>query len=714
MQRFATIFLALPLILAAGKKPITIDTLMDAGDRSERAGPPVWSPTGKEFAFEKGGRLWLYDLGARKPQELLDLAELDKTAVKLPEGEAFDWQNRRVSESSFAWDQSGEQLLITSAGDLFLFHKVSRKWDQLTATSVAERDAKLSPDGKRVAFRRSHDLYTLEVASKAVTRLTDDGSATLLNGELDWVYPEELNLGTAFWWSGDSQHIAYLQFDVSHEFIYPQIDLTHLRAQAEPEHYPQAGTPNADVRVGIVAATGGATRWLDLGETRGSLLARVHWTPDSSAIVVHRLNRVQNHLDLLRADSQTGQVRTLLSEADPYWINLGDFRFLEDGRFLLSSERDGFRHLYLYSADGKDAKRLTQGQWEVSAVSGVDEKQKLVYFVATEASPLERHLYAAPLIGGNLKRITQQPGTHAISMAPDQLTFIDTFSSLTNPTQQTIHSIDGRPIAVFREADRKLLNDHELLPTEITTLSTSDGAKLYAKLIKPANFDPARKYPAIVMVYGGPGAQSVRNSWPGANWDQVLAARGFVIWQVDNRGSTGRGHAFETPLYRRLGKTELADQLEGVRHLISMGFVDPARIGIYGWSYGGYMTLYSLLNSPATFRAGIAGAPVTSWLNYDTVYTERYLGLPSENAAGYRESSAIEYSANLKARLLMVHNIEDDNVLFQNTLQMAARLEKEDRLFEMIVYPQKSHGVSGPVRRSLLEKTTAFFEENLR
>jgi len=714
MQRFFTIFLALPLLLAAAKKPITIDTLMDAGDRSERAGPPVWSPTGKEFAYEKGGKLWLYDIGARKPQELLDLAELNKTAVKPPEDETFDWQNRRVSESSFAWDKTGERLLITSAGDLFLLDKATRKWDQLTATSLPERDAKLSPDGKRVAFRRGHDLYTLEVASKTVTRLTDDGSATLLNGELDWVYPEELNLGTAFWWSGDSQRIAYLQFDVSHEFIYPQIDLTHLRAQAEPEHYPQAGTPNADVRVGIVAPTGGATRWIDLGETRGSLLARVHWTPDSSAIVVHHLNRVQNHLDLLRADAQTGQVRPLLSETDPYWINLGDFRFLEDGRFLLSSERDGFRHLYLYSSDGKDARRLTQGQWEVSAVSGVDEKQKLVYFVATEASPLERHLYAASLSGGNLKRITQQPGTHSISMAPDQLTFIDTFSSLTSPTQQTIHSIDGRSVAVFREADRKLLDDHELLPTEITSLSTNDGVKLYAKLIKPANFDPARKYPAIVMVYGGPGAQSVRNAWSGANWDQVLAARGFVVWQVDNRGSTGRGHAFETPLYRRLGKTELADQLEGVRHLISLGFVDPARIGIYGWSYGGYMTLYSLLNSPGTFRAGIAGAPVTSWFNYDTIYTERYLGLPSENADGYKKSSAIEYAPNLKARLLIVHNVEDDNVLFQNTLQMAARLEKENKLFDMIVYPQKSHGVSGPIRRNLLEKTTNFFEETLR
>lgn len=712
-QRCLTLCLVLPGLLSGAKKPITIDTMMESSG-GERSGAPVWSPTGKEFAYQKSGKLWLYDIAARKPAELLDLSDLDKAAIKPLEEEGFDWQNRRVSESSFAWDKTGEQLLISSGGDLFLFHKGSRKWDQLTATSIAERDPKLSPDGKRVAFRRGHDLYTLEIDSKTVTRLTGDGSATLLNGELNWVYPEELSLSTAFWWSGDSKHIAYLQFDTSHEFVYPQIDLTHLRGLAEPERYPQAGTPNAEVRLGVVAPSGGATRWIDLGETRNALLARVHWTPDSSAIVVHRLNRVQDHLDLLRIDAQAGAVRVLLSESDPKWINLGDFRFLEDGRFLLSSERDGFRHLYLYSADGKDSKRLTQGPWEVSGVAGVDERQGLVYFVSTEASPLERHLYVTSLNGRNPIRITHQAGTHAISMAPGQQYFLDTFSSLRDPSRQTINAVDGREIAAFREADHKLLDEYEVLPTEITSLATSDGVKLYAKLIKPANFDPSRKYPAIVMVYGGPGAQSVRNAWAGANWDQVLAARGFVVWQVDNRGSTGRGHAFETPLYRRLGKTELADQLDGVKHLVSLGFVDPARIGIYGWSYGGFMTLYSLLNAPDTFRAGIAGAPVTSWRNYDTIYTERYLGLPSENADGYEKSSAIQYAANLKAKLLIVHNIEDDNVLFQNTMQMAAKLEGENKLFDMILYPQKSHGVTGPMRRSLLEKTTEFFEQSLR
>jgi dipeptidyl-peptidase-4 len=284
---------------------------------------------------------------------------------------------------------------------------------------------------------------------------------------------------------------------------------------------------------------------------------------------------------------------------------------------------------------------------------------------------------------------------------------------MTTPPRRTLHTIDGAEWSIYREADRKLQDEYNLLPSEIVQVKASDGTQLYARLIKPANFHAGQKYPAIVMVYGGPGAQSVRNSWSGATWDQALAHRGFVIWQLDNRGAAGRGHAFESALYRRLGEKELADQREGVRQLIAQGFVDPARIGIYGWSYGGFMTLYSLLNAPDVFKAGIAGAPVTDWHNYDTIYTERYLGLPGENAEGYRLSSDVSYADKLKAKLLIVHNIEDDNVLFQNTLQMSDALERAGKLFTMVIYPQKSHGVGGPVRKHLLEVTTEFFEKNL-
>jgi dipeptidyl-peptidase 4 len=707
---------ACALALCAQKKPITIDTLMESpGGRRDSGGAPVWAPDGAHFAYLKGKQILLYDVAAKAEKELLSLEPLDKAATPIPEAQRFDWQNRRVSESSFEWSDSGKELLISEGGDLFLFHLDSSKWDQLTATAEPERDPKFSPDATQVAFRRGHDLYTIDIATRNVTRLTDDGGPTLLNGELDWVYPEELDLSTAYWWAPDSKHIAYMQFDTAREMSYPQVSLLGVRAIMEPEHFPQAGTANADVHVGVVSAKGGNTRWMDLGETRGYLIPRVYWTPDSTRLAIERMNRVQNQMDLMLADTSTGSARTILHESDPHWINTTDlFRFLSNGQFIWGSERDGFKHLYLYDLDGKQRKRLTEGQWEVERIAGLNEARQTLYFVSSETSPLERQLYSIKLNGKDRTRISQGAGTHSVSMSPTAEYYMDTFSSLTEPSRKTLHNSAGAEWAVYREANHKLTDEHELLPTEIVNFKTSDGTLLYARLIKPANFRAGEKYPAVVMIYGGPGAQSVNNAWSGATWDQVLAARGFVIWQVDNRGSAGRGHAFETPIYHRMGKVELADQLEGIQHLISLGFVDPKRVGMYGWSYGGYMTLYSLLNAPEVFRAGIAGAPVTNWRNYDTIYTERYLGLPAENPGGYEASSAVEYAAKLQATLLMVHNIEDDNVLFQNTMQMVDAFERAGKLFDMVIYPQKSHGVGGPVRRQLLEKTTEFFEKNLK
>jgi dipeptidyl-peptidase-4 len=433
-------------------------------------------------------------------------------------------------------------------------------------------------------------------------------------------------------------------------------------------------------------------------------------------LLIERMNRLQNRLDLLLADAEGGASHSILSESDPYWINQNDlFHFVGKDQFLWGSERDGFRHLYLYSLEGQQRKRLTEGDWEVTGVAGIDESHQKVYFLSTEASPLDRELYSVKLNGKDRTRITRETGTHDVSMGPTAEYYLDTFSSLTVPSRSELYSIAGEKWSGFR-APKAFTDEYALQPSEIVQVKAQDGKLLYGRLIKPANFHAGEKYPAVVVVYGGPGVQDVTNSWGGPDWDrmQVLAARGFVIWELDNRGSAGRGHAFETPLFRRFGKTELADQLEGVRYLLAQGFVDPARVGIYGWSYGGFMTLYSLLNAPDVFRAGIAGAPVTNWRNYDTIYTERYLGLPAENAEGYRASSPVSYAANLKSKLLIVHNIEDDNVLFQNTVQITDALEQAGKLFDLSIYTGKSHGVTGPVRKQLLETITDFFEKNLK
>ncbi len=698
------------------KRPVSIEAASaPAGGARDRFGAPIWAPNGTRFAYLDGKNLMLYDAASGARSELVSLEPLEKMAVKPPAPAQFQFVNRGVSTERIQWSTDGKSLLVAENGDLFDYAIPTKKWTQLTATSEPEQDPRLSPDGKRVGFLRGSDLYTLELSTKRVTRLTRDGSATLWNGRPDWVYPEELALGRAFWWAPDSSKITYLQFDIGRELIQPQMDLLPARAVFEPQRYPKAGTNNADVRVGVVAAEGGETRWLNIGETRDMLLARLTWLPDSERLAVQSLNRVQNHLQLLLIHAASDTSRTLLEESDPWWINVHDaLRFLpKSNQFLWASERSGFRHLYLYSMDGKMLKQLTGGEWEVSSVAGVNESARTIYFVSTEASPLERQLYSVSFDGGARRRLTSAAGTHAIAMSPTAAFYQDSHSSAVQPLRRTIHDSSGKEHSVFREADSKVQEMYELLPTEIVKVPAEDGTTLYARLIKPAKFDPAKKYPAIVMIYGGPHTQTVTDAWSGASFNQAMAHRGFVIWQLDNRGSSGRGHRFEAKLYRRLGMQELEDQLKGLDNLIAQGFVDPARVGIHGWSYGGFMTLYSMLNAPHSFKAGIAGAPVTDWRNYDTIYTERYLGTPQQNNDGYKKSSPVEIAENLEGKLMLVHNFEDDNVLFQNTMQMNDALQRAGKSFELMLFPQKAHGVSGPSRRYMLERMAAFFEANL-
>jgi dipeptidyl-peptidase-4 len=716
LARAAILLLSLPFLAGAAKRLVTLDDVTATRAPISGSGAITWAPDGKRFAFRERNSIWQYDVRSGLKKEIVSLATLRGKAVKPATNLGFDWQNRRVSEASYQWSSSGDEMLVATNGDLFLVPLAGGGARQLTATAEPERDPKLSPDGRSVTFRRGHDLYALDIASLKETRLTRDGSSTLLNGQLDWVYPEELDLSTAYWWSPDSTRIAYLQFDISREPEFPQADLLRTRAVFEPERYPQPGDPNADVRVGVVLAAGGPTRWMDLGETRDFLIARVNWLPGGRSLAVQRLNRVQNRLDLLLADPATGASSLLLREQDPYWVDVADtYRFLEDGKRLLwSSSREGYRHFYLYSIDGKLLHTITRGDWEVTDLAGVDESSKTIYYVSTAQSPLERHLYRVGFDGKHAARLTETPGTHTISMSPTCDFYLDSESSLAAPRRRTLHAKDGTPVAVYMERDSTLTDEVQFQPQEIVKVSATDGTLLYGSLIKPAGFTPGKKYPAIVMVYGGPHSQTVRDSWSGANWNQALAARGFVIWQLDNRGSSGRGHRWESAVYHNLGAKELEDQKDGIRYLESLGFVDPTRVGIYGWSYGGFMTLNALFNAPSLFRAGIAGAPVVDWRNYDTIYTERYMGLPAENEQGYRSSSLIEKAGALTAKLLIVHNFSDDNVHFQNSVQIADALERAGKQFEMRVYTQKTHAVSGPAYKHMLEGLTEYFEKNLK
>jgi dipeptidyl-peptidase-4 len=695
------------------KRPVTIEDL--ASQPSPTPFIPNWAPDGKAFTYEEGGVVKLYDINGKKSKDWFRADTLQKRAIAPLEPKEFGWQNRHVSSESYQWFPNSKDLLAAIKGDLFIVHPDGTS-EQITRTDINEEDPKLSPDGKRVLYRWKSNLYVIDLATKRPEQLTTDGTPTLLNGQLDWVYPEELEIETATWWSPDSRRIAYMQFNVADEFVYPQMDLIGVRALSEPERYPQAGTPNADVKLGIVSAQGGPTKWMDLGATSNTLLARVAWLPDSKEIAVERFSRVQDKLDLLFCDPDSGAVHTILHEESKTWINVADNLFFLKSRpeFLWTSERSGFRHIYRYSNKGELLGQLTKGDWEIASIAAINEPKQRILYTSTQASPLERQIYAVGFDGGEPERITQDQGTHDVHANQDGGYFVDTYSSLKHPEETTLRSVSGEQIAVVKPADTKRFEKYDLLPAEILPLKSSEGITLYARLIKPAGFQAGTKYPAVVVVYGGPHFQNVRDVWSGVSFDQVLAHRGYVVWQLDNRGSSDRGTAFEAPIYREMGKVEVADQVFGVRQLIQMGFVDPARIGITGWSYGGYMTLRSLLLAPDVFKVGVAGAPVTDWHNYDTIYTERYMGLPHENSEGYDAASNVKNAAKLQGKLLILHNLEDDNVLFQNTMQMADALERADKQFFMQIYPQKTHGVTGALRKPLYQAMLNFFDAHLK
>jgi dipeptidyl-peptidase-4 len=708
------VFVAFTASAAGIKKPITVHDLI--GEQTPAAPQPMWRPDGKAFAYRDKGKILLYDIGSLRATEWFDVDALEKNKDLRPSDDrVFSWQNRRVSTSGIQWFADCSAMLVPVKGGLYVMDAHKSK-PRVTFTEIGEDNVPtLSPDGQSVLFRKNFNLYVMDLKTRLVRQLTSNGTSILMNGQLDWVYPEELELGTAFWWSPDSKYIAYMQFDVSHEFMYPHEDLLGERAVYEPQRFPQAGTPNALVRIGVIPAKGGSTTWLQVNDSADSLLARVAWLPDSAHLAIQRMNRVQNRLELLLANATDGGVRTLLTETDKYWVNVSnDLQLLRHKpEFVWSSERSGFRHLYLYSLNGELERQLTSGEWPVRRVLGVDEEARMVYFASGQDNPLEDQLYRVSLDEGPPQRVSSGSGNHSVEIDETGRHYLDTFSNLQTAPETTLHDAAGKQLSVFWH-EKPVEENFEVLPSEIVSVPQSDGTLLYARLVRPVQFKASEKCPAVVIVYGGPQAQAVRNQWTRMGWDQVLAHRGFVVWQLDNRGSAGRGHRFESPVYHEMGRTELEDQRAGVTKLLSMGFVDPQRIGIYGWSYGGYMTLYSLLHAPDVFRAGIAGAPVTDWHNYDTIYTERYMGLPEENKEGYKKSSDVLAAANLKGKLMIVCNFEDDNVLFQNTMQMMTALHRADKQFEFMLFPQKTHGVTGDMRESMWNGMTDFFERTLK
>jgi dipeptidyl-peptidase 4 len=687
-----------------------------------------WAPDSTKISFfqeippEGRGKpkkeLWVVDAVSGKRSLLISSSKLESFLPGEAENSAQATGLGRHAPPPYQWAPDSKALLFQGSTSLVWFDLQTQTARMLVSGKEDLADPKISPDGRYVAFVRDHNLWLVGVADGKARAVTRGGSEEIREGELDWVYPEELEITTAYWWALDSSSIAYLEMDERKVAQYPLVDFSSPTGEADQERYPPAGGHNPIVRLLVAPIAGGKPRALDIGKETDIYVPRVNWLADSKRLAIQRLNRSQTVLDLLVADIVSGQTHTILTEKDQYWINVSnDLHFLKDGkRFLWSSERSGYRHLYLYDLQGTQLAQLTKGEWEVSDVSAIDQAKGLVYFMATEKSPLERHLYRVALDGSGFTRLTKEDGTHAVEISPSTLAFIDTSSNSMTPPRQDLVAVDGSRIAVLNEGAGADLAQYHLSPVQFLSVRSHDGIPLNAMMIKPLDFDPAKKYPVIVYTYGGPHAQVVLNEWGGPTllWHQLMAQKGYIIFALDNRGSAGRGHLFEEPIHFRLGAQELSDQRDGAAYLKSLPYVDANRIGIWGWSYGGHMTLHAMFEDPEDFKVGFAGGPVTDWHYYDSIYTERYLGLLPQNEESYQESSPVKNANKLKGKLLVAHGTGDDNVHFANTLSVLNELIEAGKYVEVMPFPGRGHGVSDPAaRRVLMQRVMQFFLDNL-
>ena len=741
----APALVACAVATASQAAELTIDRLFDA---PALAGPTILglkiSPDGSRVTYLQGKPedkdrldLWEYDIRERRARILVDSKSLAPNTEKLSNEELSRRERQRTAALSgileYSFAPSGHALLFPLGGNLYYCDLSKPEQDavvEINHSNSSASDATISPAGGYIAFVRDQNLHIYDLANRHERAVTNDGGGPIKNGMAEFVAQEEMDRSTGYWWAPDDRHIAFARVDETPVKVTERFEIAADNVATFAQRYPAAGGPNVLVRLAVADIQTGALTWIDLGNDTDIYLARVSWLPDGKTLAIQRESRDQRRLDLLFADIATGHAQVVLTETSKTWIELNnELSFLaQSHEFIWASSRDGYQHLYLYDYEGHLLRRLTAGAWNVDdfrgrAIKGIDERNRLVYFMATEKSPMERHLYRASLDSQDpqkIERITQEDGLHGIVMSPDASFYVDTFTSSAQPPQVSLHAADGKLLAQLLEnrldaqhPDAPYLADNSV--PEFGTLTAADGQALYYRVFKPPHFDPAKHYPAIVDVYGGPGVQRVLDNWSGNSFTQILTRAGYVVFQLDNRGTAFRGTAFQAPIHDELGEIEVADQVRGARWLAAQGYVDPARIGVWGWSYGGYMTLMLMFKAPDVFRAGVAGAPVTDWSLYDTHYTERYLDRPQNNAAGYAASSVLPYAKNLKGKLLVMHGMADDNVLFLHSTKIFRKLQDLGKPFEIMVYPGAKHGlIRQHDGRHAYATIKQFFDENLR
>lgn len=689
------------------------------------------SPDGQRVTFLKGKAsdydqldLWEYHVASGKTQMLFDSQELLPGDQALSDEEKARRERMRLSGSgivSYEWSADGTALLFPLGGDVY-YHRLGEKGArQLLDTDTFETDIKLSPKGTYISFIRDQNLFIKNISTGEERAITKEGDGNIKMGMAEFVAQEEMGRMTGYWWAPDESYIAFAKVDESPVEVITRSEIYADDIKMIEQRYPKAGTANVNIELAIENIKTKERQWVDLGKEKDIYLARGKWMPDSQTFTYQWQSRDQQKLELRAYNVQSESQKTLLTETSDTWVNLhDDLHFLKQcNQFIWASEKDGFKHLYLFGQDGKLARQLTSGNWVVEKVRAIDEDKGVIYFTGRKDTPLESHLYSVTLDGGEITRISEREGFHEINFAADGSIYVDEFSTANRPPQVSLHDASGKQITWLEE--NKLDNDHPLTPyldswnkPEFGTITTPDDATLYYRLYKPE--DTSTKRPAIVFLYGGPHAQVVTNKWGGNRGllMQYWVDQGYVVFSIDNRGSNYRGKGFEDPIYKKMGTVEVDDQVEGVKFLRSLDYVDPQRIGVHGHSYGGYMTLMTMFKAGEYFKAGVSGAPVTDWRLYDTHYTERYMGNPTKDDDAYTNSSVFPYADGLKGPLLIYHGMADDNVLFTHSTRLYKHLQDMAKPFETMDYPGKKHSIRGKQTGTHLYKTiTNFFNRNL-
>lgn len=682
---------------------------------------------GKEYTRITKGSIVVYDyLTGDSVTTLLNAKDLVRDSSESP-----------IKIRSFSMNNGENMILIPTKRESLYRHSYKADYiiwnkDNSTITSLSNKGkqqlADFSPTGSNVAFVRDNNIFVKDLVSDEEKKITNDGEKNnIINGTCDWVYEEEFGFTKAYFWSPDGKRIAYYRFDESNVKEYTITSYGNLYPDWETYKYPKAGEDNSIVEIYVYELATGKTTKMDIGEETDQYIPRIKWTNNSNVLAIQRLNRLQNHLDILLANAFSGDSHIMYSEDNNYYIDItDDLTFLpENNYFIITSEADGYNHIYLYNIDGSLKKQLTSGNWDVTSVYGFDNNNKHVYYQSAESSPLNRDIYRVNL-KGKRTQISMSEGSNRASFNDNFKYYINNFSTVETPPVYTVNLSNGKEVRVI-EDNAKLkekLTHYKISKPELFTFSTPeitlpDGSRveLNAWKILPYDFDPAKKYPVLVTIYGGPGSQTVLNSWGGINslWYEMLAENGIMVVSVDNRGTGARGEVFKKMTYLELGKYETLDYIETAKYLGSLPYVNKDKIAIFGWSYGGFMASNALFQGAEYFNTAIAVAPVTSWRYYDNIYTERFMRKPQDNPDGYDNNSPINHVEKLTGNFLLVHGGADDNVHPQNTMDLLSALVKANKQFDFMLYPSKNHGIyGGNTRYHLYKKMTDFLYNNLK